>query len=547
MPSHRPILALSVLLAATSPALAIILNSSTAGPSASGANLAAYLGADAFYSAGYTGARATVANIEGGQPWLGHETLGHVGLMPLYAGAQTSVQDHATGVTQIIAGRGTRTHRQGLAPGATVFAGTVNKLREVSIAFDGPSVGRTYDAAMRGFVPQGGTQTVRADVINSSWGRIGTYTGYDPIVEQMEGLVRRTGTVVVAAAGNSGPRENQFGPPGVALNVITVGALESLTPPEISPTYDRVAGFSSVSPTSVIFLGQSQTLTRAAISLVAPGRDYTVAGYNGAGTVPNWYFGARSGTSYASPTVAAAAALLVDTAYDRFVTPADRSPVDSRTVRAILMNSAEKTPGWSNAQITTSNISLTTQAVDYAAGAGRLNIARAFSQFTSGTTGVVLTDHAATVQPIGWDFDVVSPAAPAATYLLAGGLTPDTTLTATLTWFLDATYDDLADQGNITALADLSLDLLLLTPAGEQLVARSDTLRNNVEHLHLPLLDTPGTYALRVNFDGAEFGVAAPTSFALAWSATAIPEPATLALLIAALPLLTPRRRPRTN
>jgi hypothetical protein len=544
MPNARAIFMLFAVAGAAGSAHGIILNSSLTGPSATGANLGLYLGAGTFYAAGYTGSRTTVANIEGGQPWLGHQTLGHVGLMPLYAGTQTSVQDHATGVTQVLGGRGTLPHRQGIAPDAALYAGTVNKLRDVSIAFDAASVGRTYDAAMHGFVPQGGSVSVRADVINSSWGRIGTYTGYDPIVEQMEGLIRRSGTVVVAAAGNSGPRENQFGPPGVALNVITVGALESLTPPEVAPAYDRVASFSSVSPTNVIFLGQSQTLTRAAISLVAPGKDFTVAGYNGPGTVPNWYYGGRSGTSYASPTVAGAAALLVDVGYHRFVTASDRTAIDSRTVRAVLMNSADKIPGWNNAQSSVSGVVTTTQALDYAAGAGRLNMDRAFHQYTSGTAGIDLTGDAASVLPTGWDFERLLPGS-AATYSLAGQLPAGTILTTTLTWFLDATYEDADDTAAITALADLSLEVLHLGPEGASVVARSDTLRNNVEHLHIAL-ESSGEYALRVLFDGAEFGSAVPTDFAVAWNTTAIPEPATVSAVVTLLFGLATRRRRST-
>lgn len=517
-------------MVAVRPGYGIILNSSTAGPSATGASLADYLGASAFYAAGYDGRRATIVNIEGGQPWLGHQTIPHVGLMPLYAGTQAHTQDHATGVVHVLGGRGTLPHRRGLATGASLYAGTVNKLRDVSIAFDGPSVGRTYDAAMRGFIPQGGTSTARADVINSSWGRIGTYTGYDPIVEQLEGLIYRTGTVVVAAAGNSGPHPNRFGPPGAAMNVITVGALTSETPPEISPAYNTVAPFSSVSPTNIYFPGQTTILTRAAVDLVAPGRDYTVAGYVGPDTPPNWYFGGRSGTSYASAAVAGGAALLVDVGYDRFVTPADRTAIDTRTVRAVLLNAADKTAGWTNATADLNGVLTTTQALDDAAGSGRLNLARAFHQYTAGTTGVDLTGGAATVATVGWDFDhisLTSPAHPTLTYTLETPLRGGTAFTATLSWLLQAGYDDALDRGSITALADLSLELLRHTDAGPQVVARSDTRRNNVEHLHLTLPDT-GIYSVVVRHGGLEFGseTGAAVPFAVAWWGTPVPEPA---------------------
>lgn len=513
--------------AAAVPAAAVILHSSTAGPSATGAVLEEVVGATAFYAAGYDGRRATVVNIEGGQPWLGHQTLPHVGLMPLYAGTLAHTQDHATGIVHVLGGRGSLPHRRGLAPGASLYAGTVNKLRDVSIAFDGPSVGRTYDAAMRGFIPQGATSAVRADVINSSWGRIGTYTGYDPIVEQMEGLVYRTGTVVVAAAGNSGPHPNRFGPPGAAMNVITVGALTSETPPEIAPAYHTVAPFSSVSPTNIYLPGQTTILTRAAVDLVAPGVHYTVAGYVGPDTPPNWYFGGRSGTSYASAAVAGGAALLVDVGYDRFVTPTDRTAIDTRTVRAVLLNSAAKTDGWHNAAVHLGGVLTTTQALDHAAGAGRLDLARAFHQYTAGTTGVTFTGDSAHVASIGWDFDHVSLASPTLSYTLDTPLLAGTAFTATLTWLLHADYDDALDRGNITALADLSLELLRHTDAGPQVVARSDTLRNNIEHLHLALPDT-GTYSVAVRYGGLEFGseTGAAVPFALAWWGTPVPEPA---------------------
>lgn len=525
---RRPLAALGLVgwFGAT-PACAIILHSSTAGPSATGAVLETVLGADVFYAAGYDGRRATLASIEGGLPWRGHQTLEHAGLMPLYAGTQYSTQDHATGICHVLGGRGTLPHRRGLAPGAALFAGTVNKLREVSIAFDGPSVGRTYDAAMRGFTPQGGTGVVRADVINSSWGRIGTYTGYDPIVEQLEGLIYRSGTVVVAAAGNSGPMPNRFGPPGAALNVITVGAVTSASPPELHPAYTTVASFSSVSPTSVYFPGQTTILTRAAVDLVAPGTHYTVAGFIGPETPPNWYFGGRAGTSYASAAVAGGAALLVDVGYDRFVTPADRTAIDARTVRAVLLNSADKTEGWSNHTYDLDGVLVTNQALDHAAGAGRVNLARAFEQYTAGTTGAVFAADRVHVAPIGWDFDHLSLAQPQRTYVPATPLLGGTLLTATLTWFLEAGYDDTTDRGNMTALADLSLELLRHTDGGVQVVAHSDTLRNNIEHLHLTLPDT-GTYSIAVRYGGLEFGTetGAAVPFALAWWGTPVPEPA---------------------
>jgi hypothetical protein len=44
-----------------------------------GADVANLIGANTFYSQGYTGSGTIISNIEAGHVWQGHETLGHVG------------------------------------------------------------------------------------------------------------------------------------------------------------------------------------------------------------------------------------------------------------------------------------------------------------------------------------------------------------------------------------------------------------------------------------------------------------------------------------
>ena len=61
------------------------------------------IGADRFYTAGYTGSSAVMANIEAGTIWNGHETLGHVTSFTFdaSAGGQIGQVDrHATWVGQ---------------------------------------------------------------------------------------------------------------------------------------------------------------------------------------------------------------------------------------------------------------------------------------------------------------------------------------------------------------------------------------------------------------------------------------------------------------
>src|SRR4029078_5458018 len=52
------------------------------GPLIGGTNINTLLGADTFYSHGYTGTNAVIANIEDGHIWNGHETLTHVQQIP---------------------------------------------------------------------------------------------------------------------------------------------------------------------------------------------------------------------------------------------------------------------------------------------------------------------------------------------------------------------------------------------------------------------------------------------------------------------------------
>jgi hypothetical protein len=512
-----------------SPVWGITLNG-TGQVTLAGADAGLYLGAGAFYSAGYTGTRANMVNIEGGQPWLGHQSLTSVRYMPLLGGSVASIQDHATAVTSIMGGRGNRSLDTGIAFGAVTFAGTLaTAMNGASFTFSPASFGQTYLAGATGFVPQGGTALVRADVINSSWGlRGGTWTGASSYTDQLDAIVARTGVTVVTAAGNSGPIVNTLGVPNAAFNAFTVAALKSDTPPEVNPAFNSVSSFSSRSPTFVLLPGQGQ-LTRAAVHIAAPGEDFSAAAYD-VGAPPNWYRFNREGTSFAAPLVAAGAALLADVAYDRYVTPGNRSSVDFRTLKAVLMNSADKTVGWNNGQALLAGVTRTTQALDLNVGTGRMNLSRAFRQFTMGTTGdaTPTAGTPALVATTGWDVDTISSTNSTLAYTLNSLLPGNglTTLTATLVWGIDATYFDSTDNAALDALADLALEVHRLTPTGSQLVAVSDGTHNTAEHLSF-VLPAAGQYELRVRYVESDYNVSGNTNtrFALAWDAVAIPEP----------------------
>src|SRR4029078_6585924 len=117
-----------------------------------------------------------------------------------------------------------------------------------------------------------------------------------------------------------------------------------------------------------------------------------------------------NGTSFAAPSVTGGAALLYDAAYSLLgATPNAR---DTRVMKAVLMNSADKTLGWNNGQVAHPNGNggvLTTQSLDSRLGTGRMNLNRAFDQLLSGTTDVAgaAAGVVGTVENIGWDFGQV--------------------------------------------------------------------------------------------------------------------------------------------
>ena len=102
----------------------------------------------------------------------------------------------------------------------------------------------------------------------------------DAAIEAAVSQAVRSGSLVVAASGNSGLEGNVLSYPGASRHVLTVGATDQ---------NDAVAPFSTQSPF---------------VDLAAPGVDIPVA------TALDNSYGVGSGTSFASPMVAAAAAWL---------------------------------------------------------------------------------------------------------------------------------------------------------------------------------------------------------------------------------------------
>jgi subtilisin family serine protease len=536
------------------------------------------VGADAFYAAGYTGSSAIMANIEAGHVWNGHETLNHVntfisgpGTLAATNGVSAAYDRHATWVAQAMGGRTTTgggEYQRGIAFGATLWSGSIATSWNLtsgsySISFNINS----FNAFFQPYVTatKTGIDGQTADVVNSSWGSTGTgvSSGRQVFAWSMDALARDTAKIFVFSAGNSGPGENTVRAPATAYNVISVGAVGSDTS---NPTYNTVSGFSSRGPNDA-FVPDSATGTtgtiianaRVRVDIVAPGQNLTLAYYGGAtggneGNTPNGgpasYSGNMQGTSFAAPIVAAGAALLVD-AGRQLQLP---NSADARVVKAVLLNSADKTAGWNNGQTLSNGVITTTQALDVNVGAGRMNLAQALPYYhdPNSTRDVPGTNqgHLGTVALRGYDFGLVNEGS-FNSYTIAG-THPGAHLTVTLTWFIDRAIDSFSNPTTLfeVALANLNVEVWSVVDGiFTTLLARSDSTYNNTEHLYLQ--DLPeGQYGLRVNYLGDLWDFTnslRAEHYALAWHLTPVPEPGfvigLLALVLAAAWVV---RRPYT-
>ncbi len=514
-----------------------------------GTNVNNLIGANRFYNAGFTGQGTITANVEAGHIWNGHEALTHVTQYQHDAAAfGTTTQDlfdrHATWVGSHIGGRSTAVNggdwQTGIAPGTDLRSGAI------ASAWAGSAYALSFNFSAAsingGYAPFFGT----ADVINSSWGGTSP-AGNNFFATALDGFAAQNSrTTLVASAGNSGPGQNTVGYPGSGYNAITVAALQNGG----NNSYNTVANFSSrgpqdyFDPTNGIVTG-----VRAAVDISAPGTNLTAAFYGGQtggnnttlagsannGTNPNFYSTSVAGTSFASPIVAGGVSLLKSASYNTPELAGNAASRDTLVVKSVLMNSADKTVGWNNGQVANANGLggvTTTQALDWAAGAGKMNLNQAFDQYlTAGTRDVLglANGNLGTVAATGWDLGNVLLGG-SNLYSIGGLLQGNTLFNVTLNWFRDRTYNPATLTVADNAQANLTLrvrDLL-----SNAIISESASLFNTAEHLSF-LLPQTSRYGIEVFYGNNTFGNSANVNYGLAWSGiAAVPEPGSIALLM---------------
>ena len=573
-----------VLLAAVS-AVAMARDAAAATTSVGGGSfdLNAFLGADRYYghTTPITGQNTISTNLEAGLFWNGHETLQHVATNTTnfvadagsWGGA--SIADkydrHATWAAMLIGGRATvggdAILQQGIAYGTDLRSGAI------ASSWVSPAYALGFNFSVNSFLTPYEQTFGVADVVNSSWGFTdpsGT-TDYSVVMDAY--ALQNPTTTYVVSAGNSGPDANTIGSPGSDYNAITVAALTNAN------SYDVAASFSSRGPQDFGYLpsvGPAVITTgvRAAVDIAAPGTSLVSAFYGGqnggnntslAGSVDNGSDAAAyatvAGTSFAAPLVAGGAALVASAAKTLPELSGTAAARESVVVKALLLTGADKTSGWSNGQQTVTvgsdTFLQTTQSLDWATGAGRMNLDATFELQTGGQIDVpgTATGDLGDVVKSGWDYGAATLGVDN-DYVISDWLRGGTTFTASLTWLRNRSVDFSTVRYEDVAQADLNLSVWALdgSEAFTTLIASSESLYNTVEHLSFTL-PSSGSYGLRVSYPHNTFdnsgtwgSLANPQNYALSWQP--VPEPSSVAMAltaIAGMAAAASRRRQRSN
>jgi hypothetical protein len=212
----------------------------------------------------------------------------------------------------------------GTAPAAQIYAvkvadsrgGGVPESRLIAAMDRVITLRRNFNAGMPS-VPIAGDGTennphvfnsLKIEVVNMSLGGPTLFAGHT-VGEQLTLAMLDAGIVVVATAGNSGPAAMTVGNPGTGFGALAVGAMSSYVHERI--LRDQLFGVGA----GVLYrpFGFNQTASFSSRGPTADGRVSPNLVANGMGSFVQTALGnleLASGTSYAAPTVAGAAALL---------------------------------------------------------------------------------------------------------------------------------------------------------------------------------------------------------------------------------------------
>jgi hypothetical protein len=291
---------------------------------------------------------------------------------------------------------------------------------------------------------------------------------------QFDNYAAQYNTLFISSAGNGGPGSGTVAPPSTCYNGISVGAY----------------GYANSS------VGPTEDNGRAKPDITAP----------------------ASATSFSSPQVAGAAAVLLQTGLRGDGGSSTNAAADLRTIKALLLNGAVKPADWTNNP---------PSPLDARYGAGVLNVFNSYEQLAGGKHGYITATSVpsggahppngatGTIGALnGWDFNTNTSGASSdeidhyyfnVTNSFSNAIFA---ATATLVWNRQRSQTNIND-----------LNLFLYNAANSNLVVSSTSLVDNVEHIFVPQL-APGRYDLQVWKAGGIPRVnivSSSETYALAW------------------------------